>query len=102
MGFQNSATGPDLGFLGGSFIFVDKAAKDGPTLDSLVGEVSGRVVGPGRVELAAAMGTTSVVMGLIPGQDRPQMPLAGTLPDAFLPDLASAASGYVCPLDNPA
>ena len=31
---------------------------------------------PGRVELAAAMGTTSVVMGLVLGQDRPQMTLA--------------------------
>ena len=40
------------------------------------GEVGGRVVGPGRVELTAAMGTTSVVMGLVLGQDRPQMPLA--------------------------
>jgi hypothetical protein len=34
------------------------------------------VVGPGRVELTAAMGTTPVVMGLVLGQDRPQMPLA--------------------------
>jgi len=34
------------------------------------------VVGPGPAELAAAMGTTSVVMGLVLGQDRPQMPLA--------------------------
>jgi hypothetical protein len=32
------------------------------------------VVGPGRVELTAAMGTTSAVMGLVLGQDRPQMP----------------------------
>jgi len=76
VGFQNSATSPDLGFLGGSLVFVDKAAKDGPTLDSLVGEVGGRVVGPGRVELAAAMGTAPVVMGLVLGQDRPQMPRA--------------------------
>ena len=42
--------------LGGSLVFADKAAKDGPTPDSLLGEVGGRVVGPGRVELAAAMG----------------------------------------------
>jgi hypothetical protein len=34
------------------------------------------VVGPGRAELAAAMGSPPVVMGLIPGQDRPQMPLS--------------------------
>jgi hypothetical protein len=34
------------------------------------------VVGPGRVELPAAMGSPPVVMGLVLGQDRPQMPLA--------------------------
>jgi len=34
------------------------------------------VVGPGRAELAAAMGTSSVVMGLVLGQDGPQVPLA--------------------------
>ncbi len=34
------------------------------------------MVGPRRAELAAAMGTTSVVMGLVLGQDRPQMTLA--------------------------
>jgi hypothetical protein len=47
-----------------------------PTLDSLLGEAGGRVVGPGRVELAAAMEASSVVMGLVLGQDRPQVPLA--------------------------
>ena len=45
-------------------------------LDPIQGEVSGRVVGSGRVELAAAMGELSVVMGLVLGQDRPQMTLA--------------------------
>jgi hypothetical protein len=34
------------------------------------------VVGPGRAELAAAMGSSSVVVGHILGQDRLQMPLA--------------------------
>ena len=34
------------------------------------------MVGPGRAELAAAMGASSVVVSLILGQDRPQMPLA--------------------------
>jgi uracil-DNA glycosylase len=43
------------------------------------------VVGPGRAELSAAMGSPPVVMGLIPGEDQPQMPLpeerkAGTSP----------------------
>ena len=34
------------------------------------------MVGPGRVQLAAAMGPAPVVMGLVLGQDRPQVPLA--------------------------
>jgi hypothetical protein len=76
VGFQNSAISPELGLGGGSLVFADEAAKDGPTLDSLLGEVGGRMVGPGWVELAAAMGTTPVVMGLVLGQDGPQMPLA--------------------------
>ena len=33
-------------------------------------------VGPGRAELAAAMGPPPVVMALVLGQDRPQMPFA--------------------------
>jgi hypothetical protein len=74
-GVQNSATGPDVG-LCGSLIFVDEAAEDGSALDALLGEVCGRVVGPGRAELAAAMGPPPVVMGGVLGQDGPQMPLA--------------------------
>ena len=35
------------------------------------------MVGPGRTELAAAMGTPPVVMGLVPGWDSPQVPFAG-------------------------
>jgi len=42
----------------------------------LLGEVGDWVVGPGRAELAAAMGASSVVMGLVFGKDQPQMPLA--------------------------
>ncbi len=34
----------------GSLVFVDEAAEDGPSLDSFLGEVDGRVVGPGRME----------------------------------------------------
>jgi hypothetical protein len=75
VGFQNSATDPDLG-LSGSLVFANEATKDRPALDSLLGEVGGWVVWPGRAELAAAMGAASVVVGLVLGQDRPQMPLA--------------------------
>jgi hypothetical protein len=45
-------------------------------LDPLLEEVGGRVVWPGRAELAAAMRATPVVVGFILSQDRPQMPLA--------------------------
>jgi hypothetical protein len=44
--------------------------------DPLLREVGDKVVGPRRVEQAAAMGPSSVVVGHILGQDRPQMPLA--------------------------
>ena len=45
----------------------------GQAFDPFPGEVGGRVVG---AELAAAMGAWSVVVGHVPGRDRPQMPLA--------------------------
>jgi len=43
---------------------VDEAAEDGPTLDAFQRQVRDGVIWPGRVELAAAMGSPSVVMGL--------------------------------------
>jgi hypothetical protein len=46
----------------GSLVFVDEAAEDGPALDPLLGEVGDGVFGPGRAELAAAMGSSSVVV----------------------------------------
>jgi hypothetical protein len=74
VGFQNSAIGPDLGFPGGSLVLVDEAAEDGPTLDSFPGEVRDRVVRAGWAELAAAIRAPPVVMALVLGQDRPQVP----------------------------
>jgi predicted ATPase len=76
VGFQNSATGHDLGLLCGSLVLVDEAAKDRLALDPLVGEVRERVVGPRWAELTAAMRAPSVVVALVLGQDRPQMPFA--------------------------
>jgi hypothetical protein len=64
------------GLLCGPFVLVDETAEDGPTLDPLLGEVRDRVIGPRRAELAAAMRSPSVVMALVLGQDRPQMPFA--------------------------
>jgi hypothetical protein len=76
VGFQKSAIGADLGFFRGPLVLVDQATEDWPTLDPLLGKVDDRVVGPGRAELAAAMGTPTVVLALVPGQDSPQVPLA--------------------------
>ena len=56
MGFQNLATGPDLSFYAARSYSFDEATEEEPTLDLLLGEVGGRVVGPGRAELAAAVG----------------------------------------------
>jgi hypothetical protein len=55
VGFQNLATGPDLG-LCGAFIFVDGAAEDGPALDPFLGKVRGRMVGLWWAEPEAAIG----------------------------------------------
>jgi hypothetical protein len=44
---------------------------DRSALEPRLGEISDWVVGPGRAELAAAMGSPSVVMALLLGQDRP-------------------------------
>jgi hypothetical protein len=67
VGFQNLATVVDLGFLRGPLIFVEEAAEDGPALDPHLGEVSDRVIGYGRAELAAAMRSPAVVVGLVLG-----------------------------------
>jgi hypothetical protein len=44
----------------------EEAADDGSALDPHLGEVSDRVIGYGRMELAAAMGSSAVVVGLAP------------------------------------
>ena len=67
VGFQNSATVVDLGFLRGPLILVEEAAEDGSALDPDLGEVSGRVIGYGRVELAAAIRSPAVVVGFVLG-----------------------------------
>ena len=38
-------------------VFVDEAAEDGPAPDPFMGEAGAGVVGPGRAELKAAMGS---------------------------------------------
>jgi hypothetical protein len=48
--------GLDLAFYALRSLFVDKAADYESALDPLPGEVSDGVVGPGRLELAAAVG----------------------------------------------
>ena len=46
------------------------------TSTPIAAKISDGVVGPGRLELAAAMGAPSVVVCLVLGQDQRQMPLA--------------------------
>jgi hypothetical protein len=57
-------------------VFVEKATEDWLARDPLLGEVGGRAVGPGRSELSAAVGSSSVVTGLILGQDQLQVSLS--------------------------
>jgi hypothetical protein len=47
--------------------------KNGSALDPLPGEVGGRVIGPGRAEFPAAMGASSVVVGLVLGHHDAQV-----------------------------
>jgi lactate dehydrogenase-like 2-hydroxyacid dehydrogenase len=67
VGFQNSATVADLGFLRGPHIFIEEAAEHRSALDPHLGEVSDGVIGYGRVELAAAMRASAVVVRLVLG-----------------------------------
>jgi hypothetical protein len=57
-------------------VFVDEAAEDSAVPDPLLGEVGGGVIGPGWAELAAAVGSPSVVVGLELGQDAAQVAFA--------------------------
>jgi hypothetical protein len=66
----------DRSWPGGSLVLVDEAAEDGSALDPLLGEVGDGVVGATRAKMAAAMRSPSVVVDLVPGQNRPQMPFA--------------------------
>ena len=58
------------------FVLIDQAAEDGSAPDSFRREVGDRVVGSGWSKLERAVGAPSVVVGLVPGKDRPQVPLA--------------------------
>jgi hypothetical protein len=71
VGFQNSATVSDLGFLRGPFILVEEAAEDGSALDPYLGEVSDTVIRHRRAESPAAMRAAAVVVGLVLGEDLP-------------------------------
>jgi len=67
VGFQNSATVPDLGFYAARSYSLLRPPRT--ALDLLLGEVRDKVVGAGRVEMPAAVGAASVVVGLVLGQD---------------------------------
>ena len=76
VGFQNSATSLDLGFYAAHSYSLMRPPRTGRRLMRSWERSASGVVGPGRVELAAAMGSSSVAVGLVLGQDRPQMSLA--------------------------
>ena len=76
VGFHNSATGLDLGFYEARSYSLMRPPTPGCRLTCFLGEVGDGVVGPGRVELAATVRSSSVVVGLVVGQDRSQMSLA--------------------------
>jgi hypothetical protein len=71
---------------------VNEAAEDGPALDAFHRQVRDGVIGPGRVELAAAMGPPSIIMRLILGQDHPQVPF--TEDQHPVGDLGPGGEGY--------
>jgi hypothetical protein len=71
-GSQNSASGPDLGFYAARSYSLMRPPSTGWRWErSATGWP-----GPGWAELSAAMGSPAAVMGLMLGQDRPQMPFA--------------------------
>ena len=75
MGFQNLPTRLDLGFYAARSYSLMRPPRTGRGLIRRR-ESGDRVIRPGRPELAAAVGSSSVVVGFILGQDRPQVPLA--------------------------
>ena len=72
VGCQNSATGLDLGFFAARWYSWMRPPRTA-VLDPLLGEVGGGFAGPGRAELAAARGSSSVVVPGMLGEDRPQV-----------------------------
>ena len=75
MGFLNSATGVDLGFYAARSYSLMRPPRTARRLIRCR-EVGSGVVWPGRVQLSAAVGSSSVVVGLVIGQDRTQVALA--------------------------
>jgi hypothetical protein len=62
--------------LGGSLVFVEEAAEDGPALDSFLGEIGDGVVGPGWLELERAVRSSPIVVPSIPGHHAAQVSFA--------------------------
>jgi len=66
VGFQNSATGVDLGFYAARSYSLMRPPSTGRALGPLLVEVGDGVIGAGWAELEAAMGAPCVVVGLAP------------------------------------
>src|ERR1019366_8463149 len=76
VGFQNSATSLDLGFYAAPSYSLMRPPRTGRRLIRSWERSATGGAGPGRAKFTAAVGASSVVVGLVPGQDRPQMSFA--------------------------
>ena len=76
MGFQNSATGLDLGFYAARSYSLMRPPRTGRRWIRSWERSATGWSGRDRAELAAAMGAAPVVVGLVLSQDGPQVPLA--------------------------
>src|SRR5690242_6160735 len=76
VGCQNCAGDRDLGFLGGSLVFVEETAKDRSALDLFLGEISHGVAGPWWLELECTVRSSPVVVPDVLGHHDAQVPFA--------------------------
>jgi hypothetical protein len=77
LGLQNSTTGDELGFYAAcSYSLMRPPRTASQALDPYPGKIGDRVVWAGRAQLATAMGSACVLIGLVLGEDRPQMSFA--------------------------
>jgi hypothetical protein len=75
-GIVTPASRPAARHLSSPLVFADKAAENGSAFDPFTRKAGDGIAGPGRPELAAAMGPSSAVAGSELGQDAAQVSFA--------------------------